>query len=101
MNIQQFTRGAVDQPGWTKTHLLACPQCGAQFLGYEREDMPLMPNVFDQDSPNVFQGNRQTCGHPECWEAEDEYQFRKRLAYRNSHPQPAKPSPITKKKAIS
>lgn len=68
---------------WSFTLAKRCPQCGATFYAMQPLDAPMEPGRFDPEpKPGDPCGVRDTCGHPGCEKAEDEYQFKRRLAWR-------------------
>ena len=57
-----------------------CPHCPNEFFTYQAEGKEREPYRVDPNPPNG-QGVRETCGHPECHEREDHYQFTRRVGF--------------------
>ena len=50
---------------WTRNHPIQCPVCGKNFFSYQAVDNPMNPYPDQREDVN-----RQTCGHPICWDVE-------------------------------
>lgn len=84
-----------------------CPWCKDIFYTYQVEGEERQPYQVDADivlgGPLGMSisgiGTRETCGHPKCHEAEDKYQYERRIEWRKSHlHHAAEPAPSEKKK---
>ena len=60
-----------------------CPICRDVFFSYQREGHERQPYLVDVDPPEG-KGARETCGHPKCHDAEDHYQWQRRLGFRDA-----------------
>lgn len=58
-----------------------CPICRDIFYAYQREGRERQPYLVDVDPPEG-RGVRETCGHPKCHDAEDHYQWQRRMGFR-------------------
>lgn len=54
---------------WARMRPMICPVCRNTFYGWTPLENPLPARVVDPGKP----GTRQTCGHPFCYKAENEY----------------------------
>lgn len=61
---------------WARVRRLVCPQCQDEFYGMQCLDEPL-PQGIQNDYP-YGNGRRETCGDPQCDEAEQHHQNMKR-----------------------
>ncbi len=67
---------------WSRTLARVCPWCHATFWTFA--PMPLPEGAFwtpftIQPEPPYGKGQRQTCGDPDCYDAEQTHQWRRRL----------------------
>jgi hypothetical protein len=84
---------SINEKIFTRTFGKRCPICHDIFYTYQVEGEEKEPYRIDPDiilqGPAGFStteiGARETCGHPHCWEAEEDYQFRRRLQWRKEH----------------
>ena len=68
-----------------RNHPKVCPTCGTVFYAYKPVDAVWPPHCVDPEPmPGNQCGVRETCGHPHCEKAEDEHQFQRRKAWRES-----------------
>ena len=67
-----------------------CPHCGQAFPTYQKIGSNYRPMQVDP-MPHHGLGTRETCGDPQCWDAEDLMQWRIRVQWRQSLPQKSKP----------
>jgi len=63
-----------------------CPWCRDVFFAYQVEGHERQPYQIDSD-PDYGNGARETCGHPMCHDAEDDYQFARRKGFRDERRQ--------------
>ena len=63
-----------------------CPFCRDVFWTYQVEGQEREPYRIDPD-PIDGNGTRETCGHPLCHDAEDDYQFQRRQGFRQQEAQ--------------
>ena len=68
---------------WIRNLGKVCPQCGQMFYGYQVEGHEHEPYRVDPEPMGGF-GVRETCGDAQCWDAEDERQFRARVEWRKT-----------------
>ncbi len=81
-----------------------CPWCSDVFYTYQIEGKEKQPYQVDANPrlgyPDGFSfdgiGVRETCGHPKCWEAEDKYQYERRLQWRKSNQRKSADAPAPK-----
>ena len=74
-------RIAADGRAFVRTLGKRCPHCPSVFFSYQVEDEEQEPYRVDAE-PREGRGARETCGHPECHEREDNHQFLRRAAHR-------------------
>jgi len=79
-----------------------CPFCRDVFWGYQVEGQEVEPYRIDPD-PIDGNGTRETCGHPLCHDAEDDYQFQRRRGFRQQQAKArehAQAGPVHRKEAM-
>lgn len=58
-----------------------CPWCHDVFFTYQTPGKERQPYQSEPEPRNGM-GARETCGHPQCHDAEDTHQFQRRLVFR-------------------
>ncbi len=93
---------------FTRTRPIRCPWCQDIFFAYNPEDRPFPP--YENPEPPVIggvsKGQRETCGHPKCWDLEQRHQMTRggdyQLAAGNVYGTKDEPAPakVVKKKGL-
>ena len=65
---------------FTRTLGKRCPYCGDIFFTYQVEGHEREPYRVDPDS-----GARETCGHPKCWDAEEDRFVKQQIEWHRTH----------------
>ena len=79
---------------FTRTLGKRCPWCGDIFFTYQVEGHEREPYRVDPET-----STRETCGHPKCWDAEQDHQTKKQIEwYRTHFHSEADPVPPPRKK---
>jgi hypothetical protein len=84
---------------WSRNHPKVCPWCGSVFYAYKPLDTDWQPFQVDPEPKNVM-GVRETCGHPICWKSEDDAQFKRAKAWRDSQKAAKAEQPVQGRLAI-
>jgi hypothetical protein len=69
---------------WEKTLAQACPWCQNVFFIWQPLDSPRPPYDDPKSISPPGMGQRETCGHPICWDKEQTYQMKQTENYQNT-----------------
>lgn len=71
----------------TKDLPKVCPWCHSTFYTYQGREHPRQPHQVDPEPPivgGISMGMRETCGHPRCWDAENNHQKERSPRYQSA-----------------
>ena len=92
---------------FTRTRPIRCPWCRDIFFAYQPDERPLAP--YENPEPQLVggevRGQRETCGHPKCWDIEQRHQMQRQESYTRAAgdhygPKEEAPVKVVKKKGL-